>query len=259
MANAIREITVARGIDPRGFALLAFGGAGPLHAAAIAEELQIGTVVVPANPGVLSAWGMLHTDTRHDLVQSFFVPLGALEPEALQEAVEALAERGRELLRDDGVEDAAVELVPSADLRYRGQEYTVSVPWALHEDPAVVLASLPAAFAAAHLERYGHNNPGEDVECVNLRLAAFGRLGAVPATAIGNGRAADPVASSRTWFGGDWHDTPVYRRPDLGAGSAVAGPAILIEDACTVAVPAGWSGVVSERGHLTLRSEANGR
>jgi N-methylhydantoinase A len=259
MANAIREITVARGIDPRGFALLAFGGAGPLHAVAIAEELQIGQVVVPANPGVLSAWGMLHTDTRHDLVQSFFVPLPALRPDALTEAVEELAARGRELLHQDGVEDAAVELVPSADLRYRGQEYAVSVAWALDDDPAAVLQRLPSAFAEAHLDRYGHNNPGEEVECVNLRLAAFGRLGAVPATGIENGQTAEPLAPSRTWFGGDWHDTPVYRRDDLGAGAQVAGPAILIEDACTVAVPPGWSGTVSERGHLTLTSEGHGR
>jgi N-methylhydantoinase A len=256
MANAIREITVSRGIDPRDFSLLAFGGAGPLHAASLAEELEIPRVVVPANPGVLSAWGMLHTDTRHDLVQSFFVPIARLSGALLAESMASLCGRARTLLADDGVTDGAVELVPAADLRYVGQEYSVTVPWSLEEDPVTVVRELSERFAAAHLDRYGHNNPGESVECVNLRVTALGRIAKIPSRILGRHDGAARTAGERSYFDGGWHETPVYRRESLGAGASVHGPAILLEDACTIAVPPGWGGTVSSHGHLILeRSE----
>jgi N-methylhydantoinase A len=258
MANAIREITVSRGIDPREFSLLAFGGAGPLHAVALAEELDIPRIVVPANPGVLSAWGMLHTDTRHDLVQNFFVPLAALDGAQLEDAVADLFERGRALLAADGVDDAAVELVPAADLRYVGQEYTVTVPWARDEQPAEVVAALAGRFAEAHLERYGHNNPGEDVECVNLRVTALGRIPKLAPRTLGarNGAGVDG-AVEQTHFDGAWHSTSIVRRESLGAGAVVDGPAIVLEDACTTAIAPGWVATVSSHGHLMV--ERSGR
>jgi N-methylhydantoinase A len=253
MANAIREITISRGIDPRTFALLAFGGAGPLHAVSLARELEIPRVVVPAHPGVLSAWGMLHTDTRHDLVQSFFVPVAGLSAPALEQSLGRLYGRARRLLRDDGVTDDAVELLPAADLRYVGQEYAVTVTWPYAQDAATVIDALPAAFATAHLDRYGHNNPGESVECVNLRVTALGRIkrGAVPDGPVATG---DAVATSTTqaFFDNAWHDTPVFRREAFGAGVTVRGPAILLEDACTIAVPPGWVGNISRHGHLMI-------
>jgi N-methylhydantoinase A len=253
MANAIREITVARGIDPRDFSLLAFGGAGPLHAVALAEELEIPRVVVPANPGVLSAWGMLHTDTRHDLVQNFFVPLGELAPAALDNAVADLYRRANALLADDGVRDGgAVELIPAADLRYVGQEYTVTVPWSSAEQTAAVVARLPEAFAAAHLNRYGHNNPGESVECVNLRVTAVGQIAKVAAPSLADSNGTAPTATNRSFFAGGWHETPVFQRDALGAGATIIGPAILLEDACTITVPPSWVGSVSRHGHLSI-------
>jgi N-methylhydantoinase A len=258
MANAIREITVSRGIDPRDFSLLAFGGAGPLHAVALAEELSIPRVVVPANPGVLSAWGMLHTDTRHDLVQSFFVPTDELAPAALTAAVEELCARGRSQLHEDGVAHDAMELVPAVDLRYVGQEYSVTVPWALPEDPVDVIASLPGRFAEAHLDRYGHNNPGESVECVNLRVTALGRVEKVPARTIAAANGTKPVASTSTYFDGGWRATEIYRRDALGAGAAIAGPAVVLEDACTILIPPGWGCAVSEHGHLLVERVADG-
>jgi N-methylhydantoinase A len=258
MANAIREITVSRGIDPRDFSLLAFGGAGPLHAVSLAEELGIPRVVVPANPGVLSAWGMLHTDTRHDLVQSFFVGTDELTPAALTAAVEELSARGRDQLAEDGVADGAQELVPAVDLRYVGQEYSVTVPWTLTEDPAEVIASLSERFAAAHLDRYGHNNPGEAVECVNLRVTALGKVERLPSRTIAAANGTAPVTSTSASFGGEWHETAIHRRPELGAGATVSGPAIVLEDACTILIPPGWSGTVSEHGHLLVERGAHG-
>ncbi|HXF97534.1 MAG TPA: hydantoinase/oxoprolinase family protein [Gaiellaceae bacterium] len=253
MADAIREITVARGIDPRDFSLVAFGGAGPLHAASLAEELEIPRVVVPANPGVLSAWGMLHADTRHDLVRSFFVSLAELSGAQLGESMQALCERARALLAADGVPPKSIELIPAADLRYVGQEYAVTVPWSLEENPEEVVRRLPERFAAAHLDRYGHNNPGEGVECVNLRVTALGRVGKVRRRSLDrqSGRPT-PAWSERTWLDERWCETPVYWRESLGAGATLAGPAIVLEDACTTVVPAGWGGKVSSHGHLIL-------
>ncbi len=252
MANAIREITVARGIDPRDFSLLAFGGAGPLHAVSLAAELDIPRVVVPGNPGVLSAWGMLHTDTRHDLVQSLFAPAAELAPAQLRTTLDDLAARARALLAQDGVEEAAIELVPAVDLRYAGQEYTVTVSFALDQDPAAVIASLPAWLDAAHLDRYGHNNPGQPVECVNLRIKALGRVDQTATAALAPGAGYEAVGETTASFGDAWTQAPVVRREALGQGDTVPGPAIVLEDACTTAIPPGWTASVSPRGSLLI-------
>ena len=252
MANAIREITVSRGIDPREFSLLAFGGAGPLHAVSLAEELDIPRVVVPANPGVLSAWGMLHTDTRHDLVQSFFAPVADIFPAGLGRALEELDDRARRLLDDDGVKPDAMETLPAADLRYAGQEYTVTVPWSPTEPAESVLATLAERFDAAHLRRYGHSNAGEAVECVNLRVTALGRVVNAPPAQPPEGEAGAPAGRTSAHFDGVWHDAPVHRREGLGLGAVVHGPAIVLEDACTTAVPPGWEARVADRASLLL-------
>jgi len=255
MANAIREITVSHGIDPRDFSLLAFGGAGPLHAVSLAEELDIPRVVVPANPGVLSAWGMLHTDTRHDLVQSFFTPVADLTPEQLRGAIDELSQRARDLLEQDGVEPGAMALLPAADLRYAGQEYTVTVPWGPAEAPEAVVTALTERFDAAHLERYGHNNAGEAVECVNLRVTALGKVAKVDVAGPKPGELGEPAGRTRAHFAGEWHDAPVHRREALGLGVVVPGPSIVLEDACTTAVPPGWAARVAARGSLVIERQ----
>ena len=255
MANAIREITVLRGIDPRTFALVAFGGAGPLHAAALADELEIEVVVVPADPGVLSAYGMLHADIRHDVVQSFYLRVAEVDAGALEATLAELAERARLMAKEDGVDERAIGLEPSADLRYVGQEYTVTLPLAVASSTAQMLADLPQRFAEAHEVRYGHSNPAEDVEFVNLRLTARGSLGRPAAVDLPAGEVGEPVAVERTWFAGSWLPTPVHRREALPATAAIAGPAIVLEDACTTLVPPSWTAEVSSRGHLVLRRD----
>ncbi|MCY3924082.1 MAG: hydantoinase/oxoprolinase family protein [bacterium] len=253
MANAIREITVLRGIDPRSFALVAFGGAGPLHAAALADELEIDTVVVPADPGVLSAYGMLHADIRHDVVQSFYAAVAETDPEALEATLAELAERARLLVKEDGIGERAIALEPSADLRYVGQEYTVTLPLLAGDGTGQTLAELPQRFAEAHEVRYGHSNPAEDVEFVNLRMTARGSLRRPDAVYLPTGEAGEPVAVERAWFDGAWLPTPVHRRGALPAGAAVSGPAIVLEDACTTLVAPAWAASVSTHGHLVLR------
>ena len=252
MANAIREITVARGIDPRDFSLLAFGGAGPLHAVSIAEELELPRVIVPGSPGVLSAWGMVHTDTRHDLVQSFFHRLTGLAAEELTAAVSTLAARSRSQLAVDGVADADMDLIPGADLRYLGQEYTLTVTWTLGDNAGDVLGRLHEIFDLEHLERFGHNNPAEEVEIVALRMIAKGITARPPALELD--RETTPVEMGRqdVRFAERSYDTPIYDRTTLAAGTVIIGPAILLESGCTVTVPPGWQSRTSTHGHLVL-------
>ena len=253
MANAIREITVVRGIDPREFSLVAFGGAGPLHAVAIAEELEIETVVIPADPGVLSAYGMLQSDTRHDVVQSFFVRVAEVTDESVAATIADLENRARQLLKDDGVPDDAVRLEVSADLRYSGQEYTVTIPFDVAGGIGEAVAAIPQQFAEAHDSRYGHSNIAESVEFVNLRMAATGLIHRPDREALDGGTAPEAIAMERTWFGGAWFDTPVHRRETLPSGASIVGPAIVLENACTTLLPPGWTAHTSRQGHLVLK------
>jgi N-methylhydantoinase A len=128
MINAIEEITVKQGIDPRDFSLVAFGGAGPMHAAWLAQELEIGEVIVPWSPGTFSAWGMLQTDIRHDVVQSFYRPVAELEGQVVSEVLIELQSEATELLASEGIEAGDHYFARSADMRYVGQEYTVRMP-----------------------------------------------------------------------------------------------------------------------------------
>ena len=253
MANAIREITVMRGIDPRDFTLVAFGGAGPLHATSLADELDLDTVVVPVNPGVLSAYGMLQTDTRHDAVQSFYVRVADLSDEALEAVLSDLEERARLMVKEDGFDDQAITLEPSADLRYSGQEYTVTLPLDTSQGMTALIEGIPDQFAEAHNVRYGHSNPGEAVEFVNLRMAAFGAMTRPRPQTLPTGDMPSPTGTERTWFGDTWFETPVYQRSELPGAAELAGPAIVLEDACTTLVPPSWTATVSGHGHLVLR------
>lgn len=252
MANAIREITVARGIDPREFDLVAFGGAAALHAAALADDLGMRRVIVPAVPGVLSARGMLDADTRHDLSQPLFSLVADIDPDGLRHTVAELAGQGRRMLAEEGTPEDRVELAPAVDLRYVGQEYTLTIPWDLDDDVTRLVADLPKRFADAYLDRYGHNNPSEEVECIAVRLVALGRTPAAVTARLAARPAPQPTGREQTRFGGQWHDTPVYWRDDVGPGVTLAGPTILLETSCTTVVPPQWSMTVSDHGHLTL-------
>jgi len=251
MADAIREVTVARGIDPRDFDLLAFGGAGPLHAVALAEELEIARVVVPAGPGTLSAWGMLQASIRHDFVRAFFRDLETVEPDDLRAVAAELRESGEAALRDDGVDAGRVRCDASADLRYRGQEYTLNVPLPHDGDTA----ALAQRFTDAHHARYGHSNPSERIEVVNLRVAALGAGDPLPADPLAADLAPAPEAVVEAVFDGTTLATPLYARAALGTGSDVTGPCIVLEEGCTTLVPPGWHATTTPDGHVLLERE----
>jgi len=250
MADAMRTITVKQGIDPRDYSLVAFGGAGPMHAVWLAEELEIGEVIVPWSPGTFSAWGMLQTDIRHDVVRSFYRPLAALDGGApVSEAYAELLDEGTELLAGEGVDEGERSFARSSDMRYVGQEYTVTVPIGAE----IELAEIDAAFHDQHRIRYGHSTPGAPVEFVNLRLAAFGRIGgaAAPFTPPDAGESA-VVARRPVVFAGDEHETDVVRRDLLGPGDRHDGPVVIEEDGSTTVVPPGYSVETDGHGNLLI-------
>jgi N-methylhydantoinase A len=237
MAQAVRVVTVERGIDPRDLALVAFGGAGPLHAAQIARELGMRRVVAPLASGVLSALGLIVSERRRDVVESVLLRGETFTRERISEAVARLGEKATRELGE-----AAAELRVTFDLRYTGQAFELSIEPQLVPD----LAELREAFDLAHDERYGYSDPDAELELVTLRVAAV-LPGAEPPPA-----AAEPAqqrGTRRAMFDGDWVDSAV-----LGPGAAeVDGPAIFELPGATLVVPPGWrarsdaDGVVMER------------
>src|SRR4051812_44232393 len=240
MARAVRVMTVERGIDPRDLALLAFGGAGPLHAAAIAAELDMRRIVVPRASGVLSALGLVVSERRRDLVESVLLAGEDLTREAVAEAVARLAERGREEL---GSADAEVRA--SYDLRYSGQAFELTVPRELEPDPA----ALRSAFDRAHEERYGYADDQADLELVTVRAAV-----ALPGGELRTGAARDEgEPGSRTAvFDGEELEATVFR----GGIAELSGPAICDLSEATLVVPPGWSGRADDDGTIVIEREA---
>jgi N-methylhydantoinase A len=261
MAQAVRVVTVERGIDPRGLTLVAFGGAGPLHAAAIAAELGIARIVAPAASGVLSALGLAVSERRRDLVESVLLSGEALTAAAVAAAVERLARRGRAELvagapsrtADDAAaaDDAAsagsggpVEVRATYELRYAGQAFELPIEAGVSPAPE----ELRAAFDAAHADRYGYADEEAELELVTVRVAVALPGGAPPRA---TGGPAERRGTRRVRFGDDWHDAEV-----LGPGAGpVAGPAIVELPGSTLVVPPGWSGAADAAG-VTLDREA---
>lgn len=252
MANAIREITVSRGIDPRDFALVAFGGAGPLHAIAIAEELELRSVIIPSNPGVLSAYGMLQADTRHDLVANYFANLDQLDISHFSTTLADLQAKAREILDQEEVASEDRSLEPSVDLRYTGQEYTVRVEWSNDWNIEKAISELPGMFEAEHLSRYGHNNPGERIEVVNLRVTAIGKNVVIEQESMSASGAKEAPIKAPLYFDGAWVNGEIIDRRSLGLGAEVHGPAVILEPDCTTLIHPGWNARVATGGHLVV-------
>ncbi|MFL5929130.1 MAG: hydantoinase/oxoprolinase family protein [Gaiellaceae bacterium] len=255
MADAMRTITVKQGIDPREFSLVAFGGAGPMHAAWLAQELEIREVIVPWSPGTFSAWGMLQTDIRHDVVRSFYRPVDDLDARTVEGVLAELVAEAGESLAGDGIDDADRYFARSADMRYVGQEYTVNVPI----NGGVDLATVDASFHDTHRVRYGHSTPGAPVEFVNLRVAGFGSVAAAATPFRPPADGLDPVARPRrAVFDGVEQDTLVLHRERLRPGDSYAGPAVVEEESSTTVVPPHRTMVIDELGNLLITA-TNGR
>jgi len=257
MTSAIREISIQRGHDPRDFTLIAFGGAGPMHALALADEIGIPRALVPRHPGNFSALGLLASDIKHDDVRTRVGPLrerAALLP-ALFGEMEAAA--GRRLDRE-GFPPAARELRRSLDLRYRGQAFELGI--AIDRAPSEPgdLDRVEDAFHRAHLAAYGHESRAGTVELVNARLAAYGLVAKPAADRYRSGSTAlDQALIERraVWFDGGPRDCPVWERERLPEAARIDGPAIVEEFGATTVVLPGWRGAVDAHGNLRFDRE----
>jgi N-methylhydantoinase A len=248
MADAIRTITVQRGIDPRDFALLAYGGAGPSQAAALAEQLEIREVIVPVHPGAFSAWGMLQTDMRHDFKKTFYGDWDTQDSAALTQEYQALETEGFEYLQGEGMSQSDITFERFADLRYEGQEYVLTIRVnAGNVDPGAVRK----AFDAAYLRQYGHSSSTTAVEVANLRVAALGLLKR-PDLPDPEAREEHPIGERGVYFDGTSHATKIIRRETLALGDTLQGPAIIEEETTTTLVPPNWMVEVIEGGHMSM-------
>lgn len=252
MADAMRTITVEQGIDPRDYSLVAFGGAGPMHAVWLARELEIREVIVPWTPGTFSAWGMLQTDVRHDLTRNFYYPADGVDANEVEQAYEALKEEGIVALEDEGVAPDDMYFERSADMRYVGQEYSVNV----HVADSIDLAEIDASFHSAHGTRYGHSTPSAPAEFVNLRLAALGRLTRNDGAFEIPKEESDPVIETReAIFDGNPYKTPVMWRYRIDKAATFRGPLIIEEDSATTVVPPGYQAHVDELSNILITAE----
>ena len=257
MTSAIREVSIQRGHDPRDFTLVAFGGAGPMHALALAEEIGIPRVLVPLHPGNFSALGLLASDVKHDDVRTRVGPLR----ERLVVVRELFAEMERAAriqLELEGFAPSAQRLVRSLDLRYRGQAFELNVAAAEASAGGLDLAAIETAFHRQHLAAYGHANPEATIELVNARLAAYGTVPKPSAARHASAAASLEAALAErrpVWFDGIRHECPVWDRERLPERAELRGPAVVEEFGATTVVPPGWAGVVDELGDLRFERE----
>ncbi len=255
MANAIRMVSLSRGHDPRDFALFAFGGAGPLHAAALARELGIPKLLIPARPGITNALGCVVADLRHDYVRTVNKPVAALEAELVRRVLEEQIAEGRATIARDGVAVEEIQVLHSADMQFQGQSHllTVQVPGI-----GITPAELQAAFEAAYWQRFEVELPEIRAQLVNLHTAVIGRrpqltlnrlLAATPAADVAGAR----KAHRRVWYeAGGWQETPVYDRERLPRGAEFNGPAILEQLDTTVVIDPGNRVAVDSLGNLIV-------
>ncbi|HEX9584821.1 MAG TPA: hydantoinase/oxoprolinase family protein [Gammaproteobacteria bacterium] len=251
MVSAIKEISIARGHDPRDFTLLAYGGAGPMHGTFVAEELDIGHVVVPPSPGNFSAFGCLVSDLQQTRTRTLLLETRRGAWRQVAQAFGALEREGRQGLEAEGVEGARIGFRRELGMRYLGQSWELAVSIG---DGVDSMKDAEAAFRAAHEQRYGHGSD-DPAEIVTVRVTAVGRMDK-PLIPDPPGAAGASAGRTRpVWFDGGYRDTAVYPRAALGAGTVLSGPVLVEEMGSVTVVPPGWSLVAGARGAFHLRRE----
>jgi N-methylhydantoinase A len=248
MVNALHLISVQRGYDPRDFLLVGFGGAGPVHANALARDAEMPTVLVPPSPGIFSATGLLTTDLKRDAAQTVMQRLDTLDEAEVEAVFGRLEADGAGEMRREGVSDSAIEFVRRLDLRYVGQSYELTVDAG---------GDLAARFHAEHDRVYGFSAESEPIECVSLRLTTVGRIAKPPPRSLAPARAAEPKARREVFFAeaGGYVDCPIYDRYALGAGVRLDGPAVVEEFDSTTVVHPGYTLRVDDQANLFIERE----
>ncbi|MGI9436081.1 MAG: hydantoinase/oxoprolinase family protein, partial [Geminicoccaceae bacterium] len=259
MAGAVRMVSVSRGHDPRDFALFAFGGAGPLHASALAAELGIPKVLVPARPGITNALGCVVADLRHDFVNTMNRPLDAVEMVDVSRRYDEQIAKGRALIEAEPIEIEAVDIVHTADMQFIGQTHllTVQVPHADIDRP-----TLQALFERAYLDRFHVELPEIRANLVNLNTAVIGRRPPIDLSVlIDSGRRAQRICDAQTgerpvWFDSRWMPTPIYWRDHMPIDAQLVGPAIIEQMDTTVVLEPGHHMTSDADGNLIIAVEA---
>ena len=244
MAQAVRQMTVQRGHDPRDFAIFAYGGGGPGHAVALARELGIGTVVVPPHPGIFSAVGMLLSDAKESYKLSRLLRLADTSAATFEQLFAEMEADGSVRMRRSGFADDEIGCVRSVEMRYTGQEFTLSLPFG---------AELESRFATLHELRYGHAFASTPTEVVALQVEVYGRL-PKPTIALAPATGAAAEAASRDVYFEDegFVRTQVVRRSALALGERLDGPSVIEEEASTTVIHPGDSVTVDAASNLVV-------
>ena len=249
----VSKLVSSYGVDPRDNALLAFGGAGPMTACFLAEELNIETVVVPTTPGVLSALGGLIADLKNDFVKTIYVDLDTATVPRLQEGFEALRAEGERWLRKEQAYEGPITYLYSGDMRYRGQSFEIE---AFFEADAIErgdVAAIAESFHAAHEQIYTHADRAAAVQIINLRLVALGQSPKPKFEPVAETKSiAKPDGEIRIHAGGKARNAALYKRVGLSAGQTFNGPAVVTQNDTTVCIPESFTARVDGYGHLIL-------
>jgi N-methylhydantoinase A len=249
MVNALHLISVQRGYDPRAFVLFGFGGAGPVHANALARDAEMPTLLIPRSPGIFSATGLLSTDLKRDAAVTVMRRLAELDAAETERTFAELESAAADELAREGVGRDAIEFQRQLDLRYVGQSFELTIP--AGDD-------LATRFHDEHDRTYGFAAPGEPVECVSLRLTSVGRIAKPPLTRLEHGATPEPKARRPVYFAeaGDYVDCPIHDRYALPAGDRLQGPAVIEEFDSTTVVHPGFTVRVDDVGNLIIEKEA---
>ncbi len=250
MVNALHLISVQRGYDPRDFVLVGFGGAGPVHANALARDIEMPTLLIPRSPGIFSATGLLTTDLKRDTATTIMRRLDDLDADDVEVTFRELEAAGRGELEREGLTGDAIEFVRQIDLRYVGQSYELTIP--AGDD-------LLGRFHAEHDRTYGFSAPAEPVEVVSLRLTSVGKIAKPPPQRLEPGECPDPKSRRPVYFAevGDYVDCPIHDRYALPAGASIAGPVVVEEFDSTTVVHPGFTVRVDDVGNLIIQREAS--
>ena len=251
LAASIRVSLFEKGLDPRDFTLLSFGGAGSVHACAVADELGVRRIIFPVDASTFSARGILMADIEHAFGRSGVRPFDGSAVAWLRSCFESLRAEATTRLEADGIAPASRQFELSADLRYRGQAFELNVPWGDVPIDESGVGEVCRRFHTQHAQRFSYANPDDVVELVTLRLAAIGRM-ARPEISTAAPSSADGAAAGhrRVYVDGEWQDVATWRRETITASREVSGPAIVEEDYTAIFVAPGWSLTLGRDGHL---------
>jgi N-methylhydantoinase A len=259
-ANALRQITVKRGLDVRDFTMAAFGGSGALLLCRLIDILGLRAVLVPRDPGNVSAFGLLSVDVKNDYVRTSVCRHAELDLSAVAQIFSELRAQGAKALSREGFIEPQHRFVRTADLRYFGQAFEVRVEVPDGPIDADLAAAVAEAFHVAHEKLYGYCFRGsqtQPVEWVNLRVSAIGPIArpGLPELPVGDGRPARALTGIRQVFFDSWLDTPIYSRPDLAPEDEIPGPAVIEEFGSTIPVHPGFVARVDMLGNVLVRRE----